>query len=96
MSNLDEHLPGDASDPAIEELKRKLEAAGHFVDPFGFVDLQGAAYALACSKRNVERKLKVGEFLPQEVRSRCGSRRISVAGLLRWHLDGLIPESRAA
>ena len=80
----------------IEALKTKLEAARHFVDPFGFVDLDGAAYALACSKREVQRKLKRGEFLPNEVRSRAGSRRISLQGLLRWHQTGLIPEDRAA
>ena len=75
----------------IAALIEKLEAAKKFPDIFGFVKLDAVAFALGKSRRQVERMLANGEFLAGEVCTRNGSRRISVAGLARWHNDGLIP-----
>ncbi len=80
----------------IEALKAKFEAANHYVDAFDFVDLNAAAWSIRRSKRTVERMIKTGHFLPGEVVTRKGSRRLAIAALVRWHEDGLLPEDRAA
>jgi hypothetical protein len=86
----------DAEDITVASLRATLQAAGYYVDPIDFADFSAIAFLLGKDIRTVQRMVKRGDFLPNEVRSRHRSRRISLAGFVRWHLDGLIPESHAA